>query len=84
MRNSKAPPLVVESDAVQFDGRKVYWRDVTEIVAGGGAHNPHYFPITLRTSHGDHTFNLFDYSVKVTGADAFVDEIRGLWRVQQG
>jgi len=83
MRSRKIPPLVLEQDAVQFRGQKVYLRDVTEIVAGGQSFNADYFPITLKTSFGDQTFNLFEYAVAVTSADEFVHTLRDLWRAER-
>jgi len=83
MRSSKVPPLVLERETLQFGGRKVYLRDVTEIVAGGQSFNADYFPITLKTSFGDQTFNLFAYAVAVTSADEFVHTLRELWRAER-
>jgi hypothetical protein len=83
MRSSKVPPLVLDQETVQFRGRTVYLRDVTEIVAGGQSFNADYFPVTLKTSLGDQTFNLFEYAVAVTSADEFVNTLRDLWRAER-
>lgn len=39
-----------------------------------------FLPSARECVVGDQTFNLFDYSVAVTSADAFVGTLRDLWR----
>ncbi len=79
--NKPEPPLVVGEDAVEFAGKKLYYKDIEDIQTGSLDVKMSYLPLTIKAGHGTHTLNVLRYQMASERVGPLVGEIHDRWNL---